>query len=52
MGRVLQARMVNSALGGLAVGPGDIDGLQEELLLACHAVVFTYPEKMRIKNAR
>jgi hypothetical protein len=50
MGRILQAKMVNTALGGLAVGPGDIDGLQEELLMACHAVVFTVPEKVHLKR--
>ncbi len=50
MGRILQARMVNSAIGGAVVGPGDIDGLQDELLEACRAIVFTVPEKVKIKN--
>ncbi len=50
MGRVLQARMVNSAIGGAVVGPGDIDGLQDELLDACYALVFTVPDKVRLKN--
>lgn len=52
MGRILQAKMVNTALGGLAVGPGDIDGLQDEFLQACHAIVFTVPDKVRIKNEK
>jgi hypothetical protein len=50
MGRILQAKMVNTALGGLAVGPGDIDGLQEELLMACYSVVFTVPDKLKLKR--
>jgi hypothetical protein len=52
MGRILQARMVNAALGGLAVGPGDIDGLQDEFLQACHAIVFTVPDKARLKQGK
>jgi len=50
MSKILQARMVNAALGGLAVGPGDVGGLQEELIEACRAVVFTVPQKVKLKN--
>ena len=50
MGRILQAKMVNTALGGAVVGPGDIDGLQDELLAACHAIVFTIAEKIKLKS--
>ena len=50
MGRILLARMVNTALGGAVVGPGDVDGLQDEFLDACRAIVFTVPEKVQLKR--
>ena len=50
IGKILQARMVNQALGGAVVGPGDIDNLQDEFLDACHAIVFTVPEKAKTIN--
>ena len=50
MGAILQARMVNAAIGGAVVGPGDIDGLQDEFLQACHAIVFTVSEKIKLKQ--
>ncbi len=38
VGRILRARMVNAALGGAVVGPGEVDELQEELVEACRAI--------------
>jgi hypothetical protein len=50
MMRVLQARKVNMALGGAVVGPGDVDKLQDDLLLACDALTVKVPEYERPKG--
>ena len=45
MVRILTAKMVNTALGGAVVGPGDVNTLQDDFIEACRAIVF--PLKMK-----
>jgi hypothetical protein len=42
--------MVNAVMGAAVVGPGDIDGLQEDLLEACRTIMIKVPEKVKLKN--
>ena len=41
--RVLATQVVNIAMGGAVIGPGDIDDLQDELIDACKTIVQEVP---------
>mgnify|MGYP006961795667 CR=1 FL=1 len=46
--RLLSAAVVNHAMGGAVVGPGDVDGLQEDFIDGCNTLVNEVP-KLRPK---
>lgn len=48
--RLLEARTINEALGGAVVGPGDIDGLQDDVIEACYALVHKVREYRQPKG--
>ena len=52
LSRLLVTRMVNQALGGAFVGPGDIDELQDELIDACRVIVQEVPRLREEKRPK
>ena len=44
MMRILQTQMVNRAMGGAVIGPGDLDKLQDEVIEACYALAVKVPQ--------
>lgn len=50
MKRILETQMVNRALGGAVVGPGDIYLLQDDLIEACYALMVKAPQYSKPKG--
>ena len=50
MMRILQTQMVNRAMGGAVIGPGDLDKLQDDVIEACYALAVKVPQYSKPKG--